>query len=260
MKTVYNILYKFSLKPYVDLWSDVRTAIDKVMLNNELSPNKIWFLSMIGLLLTWFIYVPIHELLHVAGCIVTGGTVSELRMDPLYGANILNKIFPFIVPTSESEYAGRLTGFSTNGSDFVYFATVFCPFIITIAFGALSIRIARIRRNSLILGGSLVIAGAPFMSLTGDFLEMGSIIGTRLFSAWELQHIYRFRSDDLFRLFLEMYQDPLIFGLNSVTGCFLAAILVILSLLIGGLFAGWTYALSRQVAEIFIAEDDMELE
>ena len=72
-------------------------------------------LRLLGLLLvgaaTWIIYVPIHELLHVAGCVVTGGTVSELELSPLYGAAMLQKIFPFIVVGGE--YAGRVTGFDT---------------------------------------------------------------------------------------------------------------------------------------------------
>ena len=65
-----------------------------------------------GLAVGWWVYVPIHELGHVAGCLVTGGAVDRLDIDPLYGAALLERVFPFV--HSGSEYAGRLSGFDTR--------------------------------------------------------------------------------------------------------------------------------------------------
>ncbi|MCD4655557.1 hypothetical protein K8T06_16675, partial [bacterium] len=44
---------------------------------------------LVSTIVTWFIYVPIHELFHVGGCVFTGGTVSELVMGHEYGAAYL---------------------------------------------------------------------------------------------------------------------------------------------------------------------------
>src|SRR5262249_18384187 len=83
--------------------------------------------------LTWWVYVPLHELAHAFGCMVGGGTVSRLDIDPLYGAALLQRVFPFVAVGSD--YAGQLTGFDTRGSDLTYLLTDFLPFIATIIVG-----------------------------------------------------------------------------------------------------------------------------
>ena len=82
---------------------------------------------------TWFVYVPIHELLHVLGCVATGGTVTELQMQPVYGARWLAEIFPFIVPGGD--LAGRLSGFEDYGSDFTYLSSAFAPYLPSLLLG-----------------------------------------------------------------------------------------------------------------------------
>ena len=39
--------------------------------------------------MSWYVYVPIHELLHALGCAATGGTVTTLEVQTQYGGAIL---------------------------------------------------------------------------------------------------------------------------------------------------------------------------
>jgi len=134
----------------------------------------------VGLVLGWWIYVPIHELLHAAACAVTGGEVSELQISPLYGGALLARLFPFV--TSGGDYAGRLAGFDTGGSDFVYLATVLGPYLLTVFPGVWWLRRAGARGpgagQGLLYGAALPVALAPFVSLPGDSYEIGSIVTT----------------------------------------------------------------------------------
>lgn len=154
--------------------------------------------------LTWWLYVPLHELAHALGCLLGGGSVSRLDIDPIYGAALLQRAFPFI--SVGSEYAGQLTGFDTRGSDLTYLLTDFLPFVGTILLGVPLLRAAgqqgrRPLVQAALFGAALPIAFAPFVSLTGDYYEMGSILVSRL-AAWLEPGfaITRWRSDDLFKL------------------------------------------------------------
>src|ERR1051325_6446569 len=84
-----------------------------------------WLLG--GLLAGWWVYVPIHELLHAAGCLAAGGAVSRLEIDTIYGGALLARVFPWVV--AGSDYAGRLSGFDTRGSDAIYLVTDLLPFV-----------------------------------------------------------------------------------------------------------------------------------
>ena len=79
-----------------------------------------------GLVVGWWVYVPLHELLHAFGCLAAGGEVSRLEIAPVYGGGWLSKLFPFVVPGGP--YAGRLSGFDSHGSDWIYLATDLAPF------------------------------------------------------------------------------------------------------------------------------------
>lgn len=154
--------------------------------------------------LSWWVYVPLHELAHAFGCLLGGGSVSRLDIDPLYGAALLQRLFPFV--SVGSEYAGQLTGFDTRGSDVTYLLTDFLPFLGTILVGVPLLRAAaRPGRGPLaqaaLFGAALPIAGAPFLSLTGDYYEMGSILVSRVV-AWITPGfaVTRWRSDDLLEL------------------------------------------------------------
>jgi hypothetical protein len=131
-----------------------------------------------GLLAGWWIYVPLHELLHAGACLAAGGTVSRLEIDPIYGGSLLARVFPLIVPASA--YAGRLSGFDTHGSDAIYLATDLGPFLLAILPGSWALRRAVRSRHPLLYGLALPAALAPFLSLTGDAYEIGSILITRL--------------------------------------------------------------------------------
>ena len=135
-----------------------------------------WLLG--GAAMGWWIYVPLHELLHAFACLAAGGEVSRLEVAPLYGGGLLARVFPWVV--AGGEYAGRLAGFDTRGSDAVYLATDLGPFVLTLFPGVWALRRAARRRRPLLVGIAAPYALAPFLSLTGDAYEIGSIVVTRL--------------------------------------------------------------------------------
>jgi len=161
-------------------------------------------MMMAGLLFGWWLYVPVHELLHVAGCLVAGGEVSRLELAPLYGGDLLEAWLPFVV--SGSEYAGQLTGFDTGGSDWVYQSCVLMPYAITIFPGFWLWQ--RVIGNAnpvshlrMVLSGALLpVVAAPLMSLSGDYYESGSIIVSSLAHWFTGFDTDAWRSDDVFLL------------------------------------------------------------
>jgi hypothetical protein len=202
-------------------------------------------LIAVTLMAGWWVYVPVHELAHALGCLVTGGRVSRLEIDAVYGAAFLRKIFPFV--TVGSEYAGRLSGFDTGGSDLVYLATDFCPFLLTILIGVPLLRSAgrpgqRPLPACVRLGASLPIAYAPFISITGDYYEMGSIVISRLVAlvvpGFE---VTRWRSDDLIKLVGELF---------GATGTLLDAAGLAMSFAVGTVLMFGTYGLGVLWAEV----------
>ena len=192
-------------------------------------------LALFGLVLGWWIYVPLHELLHAGACLLSGGEVTRLEIDALYGGNLLARIFPFVVPASD--YAGRLSGFDTRGSDWIYLATDLGPFVLTLFPGVWALRRAAAGRNAFLFGASLPFALAPFLSLTGDAYEIGSILVTQI-SPWEpLQEVLR--GDDLARKVEELRSlEDAPWG-----GALLSAIL-------GGIWAFATWWLGDAVARL----------
>jgi len=132
----------------------------------------------LGLAAGWWLYVPAHELLHAAGCLAAGGEVTRLEVSPVYGGAALARVFPFVV--AGGEYAGRLSGFDTGGSDFVYLATDLAPFVLTLFPGVWLLRLTARKRLAFPFGASLPFALAPFLSAPGDAYEIGSVIVTRL--------------------------------------------------------------------------------
>jgi hypothetical protein len=152
-------------------------------------------LALAGLAAGWWLYVPIHEMLHAAGCLAAGGSVTRLEIAPLYGGALLQRIFPFVV--AGGDYAGRLSGFATNGSDLVYLATDLGPFVLTLFPGVWWLRKSGRAGRPVLFGLSLPFALAPFLSLPGDAYEIGSILVTRLPPWAEMREILR--GDDLFQ-------------------------------------------------------------
>ena len=113
--------------------------------------------------------------------------MTRLEIDPIYGAALLQRFFPFV--SVGSAYAGQLTGFDTHGNDLTYLATDFCPFLLTVLVGVPLLRAAPSRRTplrvALCLGVALPLAYAPFIAVTGDYYEMGSILVSRLVACVE---------------------------------------------------------------------------
>ncbi len=126
-----------------------------------------------GLLAGWWVYVPVHELLHAFGCWAAGGQVSRLEIAPIYGARWLSILFPFVAPGGD--YAGRLSGFDTLGSDWVYLCTDLAPFLLALFPGFWWLRRAARAARPVAFGASLPAAFAPLLSVSGDAYEIGSL-------------------------------------------------------------------------------------
>jgi hypothetical protein len=152
-----------------------------------------------GLVAGWWLYVPLHELAHAAGCVAAGGSVTRLDIDPIYGAAHLARIFPFVHPGGE--YAGRLSGFDTGDSDLVYLATDLAPFLLTLLPGVWALRRAARRGLPLLFGAAIPFAYAPFVALTGDAFEIGTLAAVHLPPAAGERALV---GDDLFRKAAEL--------------------------------------------------------
>jgi hypothetical protein len=206
-----------------------------------------------SIVLSWWVYVPVHELLHALGCVVAGGTVHELQIAPIYGAALLARLFPFVV--AGGPYAGRLSGFDTHGSDLVYLATDALPFALTLVVGVPLLLRCRRGPHPLHCGAAIVLAAAPFYSLTGDYYEMGSVIVTRLVGSMSVAGVDAFaplRSDDAVDLVGRVFTDApaLVPGLPRA-----AALAVVAASLATGTFLAFaTYAAGRVVARAMGAE------
>ena len=191
-----------------------------------------WSLAQIaaGLVVGWWIYVPVHELLHALACLAFGGEVTRLEIAPLYGGDLLARVFPFVV--SGGEYAGRLAGFDTGGNDLIYLATVLGPYLLTLFPGVWALRASGTASRSFPFGLSLPIALAPFISIPGDAYEIGSILVTSV-PPWATPATAELlRGDDLFRQIVSVGRES---SQADWAGLILAA-------LVGLAWASATYA------------------
>jgi len=209
--------------PFEDFFSGLESCLARLSYSTLL-------VLIVSFIISWWVYVPIHELGHAFGCILGGGSVSKLEISPMYGAAFLKEIFPFI--SVGSEYAGQLTGFDTKGSDLIYLLTDFFPFLLTIFIGVPLLRSAAGSKPlsaAIKLGFGLPIAFAPFISFSGDYYEMGSITvssianfisSTSQFTIW--------RSDDIFKLAGEIFFSGNPYGFVDIIGVFLSFVLGII--------------------------------
>ena len=222
--------------PFEDFFSGLERCIDKVS-------AAYLILVLISFVVSWWIYVPLHELGHAFGCILGGGTVSELAISPMYGAAFLKEIFPFV--TVGSDYAGQLTGFDTKGSDLIYLLTDFFPFLLTIFVGVPLVKSAgRSKPISACfkLGFGLPLAFAPFISFSGDYYEMGSIIVTALVGLVSAGFdVAIWRSDDVFKLAQDLFFSGAPYTAGDIVGVvvsfLLGIVLIYVTYLLGSLFS-----------------------
>lgn len=240
-----RILKHILILPFEDFLSGLERSIGRS------APVNIALIVVI-FVVSWWIYVPIHELCHAFGCMVGGGTVTELEVSPKYGGAILERIFPFV--SSGSDYAGQLTGFDTGGSDLTYLLTDFFPFLLTVFIGVPLLRSASRSTTlgaSVRLGISLPVAFAPFISFSGDYYEMGSIIvsriAERLIPSLDAD---RWRSDDLLKLSDELFFSGGQYAAGDVAGVALSFIvglvLIYATYFLGVLFSRIVSGISKR--------------
>jgi hypothetical protein len=219
------------LRPFVQPFVDVLRGLDRCL---ELGVRGL-ILTATGLLAGWWIYVPAHELLHAGACRAAGGQVIRLEIDNLYFGGLLARLFPFVVPASD--YAGRLAGFDTRGSDWIYLATDLGPFLLTLMPGVWALRRAARAGNAPLFGAAIPFALAPFLSLSGDAYEIGSILATRL-PPWSGPSARQLlRGDDLLRRLEMLAAAP-----DAPWGG------AVLAIVFGVLWAFLTYGLASLVA------------
>jgi hypothetical protein len=186
-------------------------------------PGKTLVMLALGMAAGWWVYVPVHELLHAAGCLLCGGTVSQLDILPMYGGALLARLIPFV--NAGGNYAGRLSGFDTHGSDGCYFVTVYFPFLLSLG-GLWLMEAAAARRSVFLFGAALPCALAPLLSLSGDFLEIGSLALYQVWPGTGDSH-RQLISDDLFRLVGSLPEGGAAAGWDAATAGFIACSLVI---------------------------------
>jgi hypothetical protein len=226
---------------------DVLAAMETMVKSGN--PYLGMLLLLVSMSLSWFVYVPIHELLHAAGCAATGGSVTVLEIQRLYGGALLAEVFPFVVPGGE--YAGRLSGFDTHGSDLVYLATDALPFALSVFPGVFLLHLCTRRRRPFLFGLAAVLGLAPFYNVPGDYFEMGSILATRAAGALAgstFPAYVELRSDDVFRLLERFFTQPAELGLVDPTQLAAAGALIAVSLALAILLAFASYALGSIVA------------
>ncbi|GAB4194384.1 MAG: hypothetical protein Tsb002_25880 [Wenzhouxiangellaceae bacterium] len=164
-------------------WNDYLRLLQ--LLSKEFNITNVLML-IVGVGVGWWIYVPIHELFHAWGCQLSGGSVGRLEISPEYGAAWLQQYFPYVAVGSD--YAGQLVEFDTFGSDRIYAVTVLAPFILTVYPGIplyywLIDRPWSSGTQFFCLGLLIPVVIAPFVSILGDYYEIGSIIVSNI-AAW----------------------------------------------------------------------------
>jgi hypothetical protein len=153
---------------------------------------------------------------------------------------VLARLVPFVV--AGGDYAGRLSGFDTGGSDWVYLATDLAPFVLTLFPGVWLLRLAGRRRAAFLLAAAAPIAVAPFLSLSGDAYEIGSLVVTEM-APWRGAAYRGLVADDVLRLAAALARGEAAVAAGPLAWAGLA-----LAAFFGALWAFGVYALGSLVA------------
>src|SRR2546422_938155 len=97
--------------------ADVLACLDQAVAGAA-RPSASLLLLLSSVVASWWVYVPVHELLHAVACVISGGEVRTLNISPIYGGVYLSRWLPWV--QAGGEYAGRLSDFSTRRSDLRY--------------------------------------------------------------------------------------------------------------------------------------------
>jgi len=246
---------RFFSEPIRDLMAAMEAQVVRVR-----HPARALVIVLLAGIASWWVYVPVHELLHALGCYVTGGSVTELQIAPEYGGALFARFLPFVV--GNSEYAGRLSGFDTRGSDLIYLATDALPFLLTVFIGVPLLKACGRGRRPGLLGVAFVLGLAPFYCLTGDYYEMGSILTTRAvtwLSGSETLRFGAFRSDDVVKLVTDLWAQPANFQVEGAGSAVVAGLVVVGGLACGVLLAFATYAAGARLARAWYARAERML-
>ena len=162
---------RWLLIPYEDAAAHLLAAAEAILAGAR--ARRALAALLLSTLGAFYLYVPVHELLHAFGCRAAGGRVTTLLIAPLYGGVLLERMLPFV--RAGGDHAGRLSGFDTGTSDFVYLFTDLAPYLLSLASFSL-LRSARRRRSALLFGLGAVLVAAPLMGLVGDYFEMAGIL------------------------------------------------------------------------------------
>jgi hypothetical protein len=236
----------FVLEPFEDLSDSFEANVLRAA--RRLTAACLLVVSAVG---AWWVYVPVHELLHAVGCQLTGGTVTEVQIARLYGGALLARLFPFVV--AGGDYAGRLSGFDTHGSDLVYLATDAAPYLLTVLIGVPLLKATARGGRPVRFGIALPIAFAPLYALPGDYYEIGSIALTRTLmwlGCGDPSTLAKLRSDDVIRLVTDLWLHPEAFQCHSSADLSGAIVVVCASFGSGALLALGTYASGAYVAHL----------
>jgi len=212
-------------------------ALNTLLEDGSYSNLLILFVTFLS---SWWLYVPIHELMHVMGCILVGGEVNELALDPLYGGELLSKIFPFVV--SDSDYAGQLTDFTTPNK-FAYFVVDLFPYLLSLP-GVLFIRLSIKFRYMWLFSIGFLLMYVPLTQMFGDFYEAASLgVGELMTLINPDLNPQLIISDDLFKLIKSLNENP--------TSSSFIYIFVILSFVLGLILAWLVMIIQVPLANIF---------
>ena len=223
--------------------NDLMAAMDAQVVRAS-HPKRALVIVLVAGVASWWVYVPVHELLHALGCYVTGGSVTELQIAPEYGGALFARFLPFVV--GASDYAGRLSGFDTKGSDLIYLATDALPFTLSIFIGVPLLKACACGGRAALLGTAFVLALAPFYCLTGDYYEMGSIIATHAVTLLRggsgAVAFANLRSDDVVKLVSDVWTKPSEFQVHTAWDAARVTLIIASGLVIATLLAFTTYA------------------